>query len=116
MAPETPDLAAIAVLSDEYALRILQAIEERPLTATEIMRRTSLPPAACYRRLRTLVESGLAAEDGSVPSRNGKQARRYRALVSRLRVVFDGAQLNVNFDLRDGRTRELVLRLPVENP
>jgi len=116
MTPETPDLAAISVLSDEYALRILQVIEDRSLTATEIMRRTSLPPAACYRRLRTLVETGLAAADGSMLSRNGKQARQYRALVSRLRVVFDGGEIHVSFDLRDGGTRDIVIRLPIENP
>ncbi len=116
MPPDRPDLAAISVLADAYALRILQAIEDRPLTAPEIVRRTGLPPAACYRRLRTLVEAGFAAAEGSVRSRNGKQARRYAALVSRLQVVFDGARLHVNYDLRDGRTREVVLQLPIENP
>ena len=116
MAPEILDLAAISVLADEYALRILRAIEDHPRTATEIVRATALPPAACYRRLRTLVETGLAAPEGSVPSRNGKPARRYVANVSRVRVVFDGGQLLATFDLRNGDTRNLVLRLPAENP
>jgi len=111
-----PNLDAVSVLADEYALRILLTIEDQPRTAAEIVRVANLPPAACYRRLRTLVAAGLATQEGSVPSKNGKPAQQYLAAVSRFRVVFEDGQLLVNFDLRAGGTRELVLRLPIENP
>ncbi len=116
MAEPDRDRAAMAVLSDGHALLILQAITGIPRTASEIVRATDLPPAACYRRLRLLVEAGLAVPEEAVVGRNGKPARRYVAVVSGMRVVFADGELFVNFDLRGGGVRKLLLRLPAENP
>ncbi len=110
------DLEAVSVLGDEYALRILQAVTKEPKTAAEIVRIANLPPAACYRRLRALLDSGLIAATGSIPTRSGKPARQFRASVSRVRVVYDGGRLLVDMDLRNGGTRGFVVTLPEENP
>ena len=111
-----PDLEAVSALADEYALRILNAVSAAPRTAAEIVRLANLPPAACYRRLRALLDAGLIASVGSIPTRSGKPARQFQANVSSVRVVYDGGRLYVNLELREGGTKEIVVALPEENP
>lgn len=110
------DLSAVSLLADEYSLRILHAVTDVPKTAAEIVRLANMPPAACYRRIRALLDAGLVATVGSIPTRSGKPARQFRANVSAVRVVYDGGQLRVNMDMREGGTREIVVSLPEENP
>lgn len=111
MDAEESQLAAIALLADPYALRVLQAVTDVALTAPEIVRVTRLPPAACYRRLRSLQAHGLVMTAGVVPTRNGRGARQFRARVSSVRVVYDGGQLHVSMDLREGGSREFTFAL-----
>ena len=105
-------LAAVSVLADAYALRILNALTEKPRTASELVRAASLPPAACYRRLRSLEAAGLISSAGSIATHGGKPAQRYQAEVSAVHVVYDGGRLEVRLDLRKGGVREMVLSLP----
>ncbi|TLZ51206.1 MAG: winged helix-turn-helix transcriptional regulator [Methanobacteriota archaeon] len=109
-------LAAVSVLADAYALRILNALNSEPKTASELVRSASLPPAACYRRLRALEAAGLISQAGSVATRGGKPAQRYQANVSAVHVLYDAGRLEVRLDLRDGGSRETVLSLPEETP
>ena len=123
MAKRTPNaegsgvlgLAAVSVLADAYALRILNALTNEAKTASELVRTASLPPAACYRRLRALEAAGLISSAGSVATRGGKPAQKYRAEVSAVHVVYDGGRLAVRLDLRAGGVREIVMSLPEEN-
>jgi len=109
------ELEAASVLSDAYALRILNALTDEPKTASELVRIANLPPAACYRRLRSLEAVGLISTAGSVATHGGKPAHKYQAEVSAVHVVYDGGRLEVRLDLRAGGVRELVMSLPEEN-
>jgi DNA-binding transcriptional ArsR family regulator len=112
MASGDRNLGVAGILADGHALRILHALREGPLTAQEIVARTGIPPAACYRRLTELSSHGLLVEAGFIVAKNGKKSRQFRANLARVQVSFEEGAFHVDLALQDGRHEQFVYALP----
>lgn len=102
-----PDwLDATRILGDPYATRILMAAADREVPASALVRTLGIPPAACYRRLRSLLRAGLVSSREGPVARNGRAKLLFQSRVESVRVVFDEGRLHAQIRLRPDGSRE----------
>jgi DNA-binding IclR family transcriptional regulator len=77
--------AALDLLSDEYACRILGALDERPMPAAELADACGMSRPTAYRRLDRLETAGLVTADLAYDP-DGHHRRRYHLALDQLEV------------------------------
>src|SRR5437660_11835252 len=83
---------------DEYSARILMGTFERPVSALELSRRFGLPIAACYRRIKELVELGLLYCEQDLPSRNAIGLQLLRSRLQPRRITLADGNLRARVE------------------
>lgn len=81
-------LAALDVLNDDYTLEIIEALQDRPRTARELIAESTASKPTVYRRLDSLETSGLVASRTTLDP-DGHHRLEYRLIVDRLVVDLD---------------------------
>ncbi len=79
--------ATLELLSDDHARRVLDALDEEPLPASDLVERLESSRATVYRRLDSLESAGLVRSSISVQA-DGHHRRKYRVAVDRVRLGF----------------------------
>lgn len=93
--------AGLDALGDECARTILVATTERPRTAKELTSRTDSSSATVYRRINSLLESGLLEESIRFEE-DGSHTTAYEGTVTDLHVSIDTAGIDVEVTDRPG--------------
>jgi DNA-binding IclR family transcriptional regulator len=93
----------LQILSDQFCMRIISSIIDRPKTAVDIAKATSIPISTVYRRLQFLQENKMLKTSGGL-NKDGK----YFVYLSKLKAAstfFDGTEIwvsvtpNLNFTI-----------------
>ncbi|MEA1932506.1 MAG: winged helix-turn-helix domain-containing protein [Euryarchaeota archaeon] len=87
----------LALLSDEYACRILCALDDEPLSADDLVARCEMSRPTVYRRLEQLIDAGIVdAQPAS--STDGHHKREFRRTLGGLsvRICEDGVDGTVH--------------------
>jgi len=99
--------AALRLLSDDHARRVLDELDEEPLSARELAERLESSRATVYRRLNSLESAGLVRSSIDVRA-GGHHRRRYRIAVDRVRLGFGDGGVTVEAGDRLDRDRDVV--------
>jgi DNA-binding transcriptional ArsR family regulator len=91
----------LVALSDVYSRQILTATIGEPLSALELSKKYAIPITTVYRRLEELNEAGLIATVKSGRTTDGKWFDLYRALLLRIDISFDGADVRIDAELNE---------------
>ncbi len=75
----------LGLLSDEYACRILCALDDEPLSADEIVAQCEMSRPTAYRRLEQLTDAGIV-DAQSAASTDGHHKREFRRTLGGLSV------------------------------
>ena len=86
------------LLGDEYACRLLVALDGEPLSAADLVERCEMSRPTVYRRLDRLTDAGLVDATCS-PSASGHHHQEYRLAVET--VAFSLSADGIDGDLRD---------------
>ena len=86
------------LLGDEYACRLLTALDEEPLSAADLVDRCEMSRPTVYRRLDRLTDAGLVAASRSL-SASGHHQQEYH-------LAFETLQFSLSADGVDGELRE----------
>jgi len=92
---ETDVEAALEMLSDEYACRLLAALEAGPMGATELAETCDMSRATAYRRLERLAAVGFVTVEMAYDA-DGHHRKQFRLALEEL-------ELEVGPDGLDGR-------------
>ena len=92
--------SVLDLLADPYARKILTAANEGPMTAKALSEVCDASLPTVYRRVATLDDHGLLAEE-TVVDPDGSHRSVYRTTVESVRATFDGDELTVVVDTRD---------------
>lgn len=95
-------LEASRIITDEYSVKILMATFQNPKTAIELSREMDIPIAACYRRIRSLEQSGLLRCAEFRPSLDGKRIAAYESLLQRAVVSIENGSMKTRFEKING--------------
>jgi len=98
MQEDVDQRAAVRLLADEYAGRILSATFDEPRSIQQISRLCDIPIAVAYRRVAAMEELGLircAREDESY---RGKKVRLYSCAVRSLQLAFREGKMSAIYD------------------
>ena len=90
--------ALLDLLGDEYACRLLTALDEEPLSAADLVDRCEMSRPTVYRRLDRLTDAGLIAANRSL-SASGHHQQEYH-------LAFETLQFSLSADGVDGELRE----------
>jgi len=93
----SPDVAEVlSLLSDEYARRVLSALVDEPLSASELVDRLDMSRATVYRRLDRLEAAGVLESSMRIDL-DGHHRQRFHVVVDRLhlQVEPDGVDIEV---------------------
>ncbi|MHA1940386.1 MAG: helix-turn-helix domain-containing protein [Candidatus Hodarchaeales archaeon] len=86
--------ALLKALADDNCNNILALTAHKPLSATDIEKRTNTPISSVYRRISQLEEHGLVGIDRTIITPEGKSYNLYRAVFSQVTIQFrDGTFL-----------------------
>lgn len=96
---------ALRLLSDDHARRVLDELDDEPLSARELAERLESSRATVYRRLNSLESAGLVRSSIDVRA-GGHHRRRYRVAVDRVRLDFGGDGVSVEACDRLDRGRD----------
>ena len=99
-------IEASQLITDEYSARILIATFKRKLSAQELSLRCGIPIAACYRKIKSLMDFGLLEETDRVLTRQGKRKSRYTSTLKSALIFYEGGRLKVRFELNTGAIKE----------
>lgn len=102
--------AALELLSDDHARRLLDELDGDPLSATELAARVDSSRATVYRRLDGLEDAGLLRSTLSVRA-SGHHRQRYHVAVDRVRLEFgsDGITIETSGHVERGRDSDSAL-------
>lgn len=99
-------IEASQLITDEYSAKILIATFKRRVSAQDISERCGIPIAACYRKIKTLIESGLLEEVGRILTQKGKRKSVYTSRLKSALIFYEGGKLKVRFELNTGVVKE----------
>jgi len=99
-------IEASQLITDEYSAKILIATFKRKLSAQELSAKCGIPIAACYRKIKMLIDSGLLEEVDRVLTRTGKRKSRYTSKLKSALIFYEGGRLKVRFELTTGVIKE----------
>jgi predicted transcriptional regulator len=99
-------IEASQLITDEYSAKILIATFKRKLSAQELSSKCGIPIAACYRKIKVLMDSGLLEEVDRVLTRTGKRKSRYTSKLKSALIFYEGGRLKVRFELTTGAIKE----------
>jgi hypothetical protein len=79
----------LAVLGDEDMKSILDSALGKPKTFMEILQVTKLPPSSCYRKVCSLVESGLLIDVSSDTNSDEKRKVKYKSIFESISIKIE---------------------------
>jgi len=88
------------LLADPYAEIILSATYRSPHSALELVRKYSIPTAACYRKIHELEEAGMIKCVDVIKSMKGKRIKRYRANIEGAYLTFENGSFMVKLQFK----------------
>jgi hypothetical protein len=95
-------MEASKIITDEYAVNILMATYRRPKGAIELSHKLGIPIAACYRRIKMLVEMNLLHCVERVLTQKGKRMSVYISNLKNAYIFLEEGQLRVRFEMKSG--------------
>ncbi|MCK5547844.1 MAG: helix-turn-helix transcriptional regulator [Thermoplasmata archaeon] len=99
-------IEASQLITDEYSAKILIATFKRKLSAQGLSEKCGIPIAACYRKIRTLIDSGLLEEVDRILTQKGKRKSIYTSRLKSALIFYEGGKLKVRFELNTGIVKE----------
>ena len=90
----------LSVISDKYCRSILEAVMDKPKSATEITAETGTPISTVYRRLQTLQDNKLLQISGMI-SDDGKKLFLYRSKIRGIKSNYNDGQVEVELILNN---------------
>jgi len=90
--------ALLSVVSDKYCRTILEAIMDKPKSATEISAETKTPISTVYRRIQTLYDNKLIRTSGTITD-DGKKLFLYKSKIKGIQTTFSNGQIEVKLVL-----------------
>lgn len=89
--------ALIGAINDSSARTIIEALDDKPLSAQELSKKCDLPASTTYRRVNELSKLGILAEKTIIRS-HGKHTAKYRRRVDDLVITntSDGIAVQVS--------------------
>ena len=84
----------LSVISDKYCRSILEAIMDKPKSATEITAETKIPISTVYRRIQTLHDNRLLGTSGAI-TEEGKKMFLYKSKIKGFQSTFNGGKIEV---------------------
>lgn len=97
----------LQVLGNKYNAEILGATR-RPKSVQELSDELDIPIATSYRRVDELTEIDLLELDGRELSEEGRRTNVYRRTVDKVRVEFDGEEVEISVEERSKVENSLV--------
>jgi predicted ArsR family transcriptional regulator len=97
----------LEVLGNKYNPEILGATR-RPKSVQELSDELGIPIATSYRRVDELTEIDLLELDGRELSEEGRRTNVYRRTVDKVRVEFDGEEVEISVEERSAVENNLV--------
>ena len=92
--------AALDVLSDEYACRLLAALEEGPMGARNLAETCDMSRATAYRRLERLETLGFVTSEMAYDA-DGHHRKRYRLTLEELHLEIGAGGVGGSVSLAD---------------
>ena len=92
--------ALLSVVSDKYCRSILEAIMDKPKSATEIAFETKTPISTVYRRIQTLHDNKLLQISGTITD-EGKKLFLYRSKIRGIKSKFNDGHVEVELILNN---------------
>ncbi len=99
-------LEASQMLTDEYSAKILLATFKKKMSAQEISNRYGIPIAACYRKIKTLEDTGLLECVDRVLTPKGKRKNLYLSRLKTAFIFFENGKLRARFHLSTGAVKD----------
>lgn len=93
--------SVLAALGDEFSERIVACTVERSRTVEEISELERIPLSTCYRRIRSLLDSGLVVIERIIITATGNRYALYRSSFKSYHVSIDSHGLDVQAELND---------------
>ena len=82
------------IIADKYCRAIMNAIKDKPKSATELTYETEIPISTVYRRLQTLHDNNLLHTSGMI-NEDGKKLFLYKSRVNRIYSTFENGHIDV---------------------
>ena len=92
--------ALLSVVSDKYCRSILEAIMDKPKSATEITAETGTPVSTVYRRIQSLYDSKLLTVSGMI-TEDGKKLFLYKSKIKGIQSTFNDGKIEVELILNN---------------
>ena len=92
--------ALLSIVSDKYCRTILEAIMDKPKSATEISAETKTPISTVYRRIQTLYDNKLIRTSGTITD-DGKKLFLYKSKIKGIQSTFISGQIEVKLILNN---------------
>ncbi len=80
----------LKVISDTTKKKIFTTLMKKTLTIQEIIGQLKMPSTSVYRKCNEMIQDGLVKTTGYFMSSDGKRTYAYRAIVSDIKINFDG--------------------------
>ncbi|TBR11880.1 MAG: ArsR family transcriptional regulator [Candidatus Nitrosotenuis sp.] len=79
----------VSAYSDPVTKKILESINEKPLTISEIIERTNLPQTTTYRKINEMIHSKLIRSVGLFLNKDHKRVHSFSAVIKHMRMYFE---------------------------
>jgi hypothetical protein len=99
-------IEASQIIADEYAVKILVAINIRPKSALKLSHDLGIPIAACYRRIRMLEKHNLVHCVERVLTQKGKRMSVYISNLKNAYIFLEDGRLRVRFEMKSGQAED----------
>lgn len=96
-------IEALGVLADEYNMKILLATQRIPRTATYLSKRFNIPIAACYRRMKALIDAGLVRIVKRILNQSGKRESVFKSQLKSVSVHVENGSVKISMQLTNGQ-------------
>ena len=101
---------------DNDKSNILNAVGEDAKIISDILQETKLPQTSGYRKIKSLINSGLLVEDGFVPMQNTRKVMKYRTLFDNIKIDIIKNKISILAHMRKPNfNKSTVLQIICEN-
>ncbi len=87
---------------DDDKKKILCTLDEEAMITSEIINACGIPPTSGYRKVNSLIDSGLLVPSGHTITHDGKKVTKYKSIFDNIRIDIIQNKITVALHLRKG--------------